>query len=195
MPQTNPYISLLRTAWRYAKKDRSSYWTKNKEEFKQKFFSIPDISMTLDDIQVNNVYTDSLPLEQKGKFKYMLSHSGEYIHFSVNIFSGIEKNPFIAEQRISDIDYGYLQHYIIAGSFNIPDGYAFDALPENISLMMPDESIVFNRFMVPNGNQLNVRMTVEFKNSFYPVKDYQDFKEFYKKLISTMNEHVVIKRK
>ena len=117
----------------YAKKDRSSYWTKNKEEFKQKFFSIPDISMTLDDIQVNNVYTDSLPLEQKGKFKYMLSHSGEYIHFSVNIFSGIEKNPFIAEQRISDIDYGYLQHYIIAGSFNIPDGYAFDALPENIS--------------------------------------------------------------
>jgi Domain of Unknown Function with PDB structure (DUF3857) len=179
----------------YAKKDRSSLWTKNKEEFRQKFFSIPDMSANLDSIEVNNISDESLPLEQKAKFNCTLNRSGEYTYFTVNIFSGIEKNPFIAEQRVSDVDFGYLQDYTIVGSFGIPEGYAFDALPENVSMAMPDKSIVFTRFMAANENQLNVRMTVEFKNSFYAVADYQDFKEFYKKLFLALNEQVVIKKK
>ena len=179
----------------YAKRDRGSSWTKNKEEFKQKFFSIPDMTVNLDDIVVNTNYTDSLPLEQKVKFNCMLNRSGEYTYFTVNIFSGIDKNPFIAEQRISDIEYGYLQNYTLVGTFSIPEGYVIDAMPENISLTMPDKTIVFNRVMTANENQLNVRMLVDFKNSFYAVGDYVDFREFYKKLSSTLNEQVVIKKK
>jgi Domain of Unknown Function with PDB structure (DUF3857) len=179
----------------YAKRDRGSSWTKNKEEFKTKFFSIPDMSVNLDSIVVNNINDESLPLEQKVKFNCMLNRSGEYTFFTVNIFSGIEKNPFIAEQRISDIDFGYLQDYTIVGSFIIPEGYAIDAMPENISLTMPDKSIVFSRFMTANENQLNVRMSLDFKNSFYSVEIYEEFREFYKKLFSTLNEQVVIKKK
>lgn len=179
----------------YAKRDRGTSWTKNKEEFKQKFFSIPDMSVNLDDIAVNNINSDSLPLEQKVKFNCTLNHSGEYTYFPVNIFSGIHKNPFISEQRISDIEFGYLQDYTIVENFIIPEGYVIDAIPENITLTLPDKSIVFSRFMAANENKLNVRMTVEFKNSFYPVDLYEDFREFYKKLFSTLNEQVVIKKK
>ena len=60
---------------------------------------------------------------------------------------------------------------------------------------MPDKSIVFNRVMTTNENQLSVRMSVEFKNSFYPVETYEDFRHFYKNLFSTLNEQVVIKKK
>ncbi len=179
----------------YAKRDRGSSWTKNKEEFKTKFFSIPDMSVNLDSIAVNNINDESLPLEQKVKFNAALNRSGEYTYFPVKIFSGIEKNPFIAQQRISDIEFGYLQDYTIVGSFTIPEGYAIDAIPENISLTMPDKSIVFNRVMTTNENQLSVRMSVEFKNSFYPVETYEDFRHFYKNLFSTLNEQVVIKKK
>jgi hypothetical protein len=179
----------------YAKRDRGSSWTKNKEAFKDKFFSIPDMSVKLDDIVVNTNYTDSLPLEQKVKFSCTLNRSGEYTYFPVNIFSGLDKNPFLAEQRISDVEFGYLQNYTIAGSFIIPEGYAIDAMPENISLTMPDKSIVFSRVMTANENQLNVRMSVDFKNSFYTVDSYVDFREFYKKLFASLNEQVVIKKK
>lgn len=179
----------------YAKRARGSSWTKDKEEFKTKFFSIPDMSVNLDSIAVININDESLPLEQKVKFSSTLNRSGEYTYFTANIFSGIEKNPFIAEQRVSDIEFGYLQDYTLVGSFSIPEGYAIDAVPENVSLTMPDKSIVFNRFMAANDGQLNVRITVEFKNSFYPVADYPDFREFYKKLSSALNEQVVIKKK
>jgi len=179
----------------YAKKDRSTSWIKSKEEFKQQYFSIPNMSVNLDDIVVNNINTDSLPLEQKVKFNAALNRSGEYTYFTVNIFSGLEKNPFLAEQRISDVEFGYLQDYTIVGSFMIPKEYGIDAMPENISLTMPDKSIVFNRFMTVNENQLNVRMSVEFKNSFYPVTEYEDFREYYKKLFSALNDQVVLKKK
>ncbi|HEX2683154.1 MAG TPA: hypothetical protein VHL77_04445, partial [Ferruginibacter sp.] len=179
----------------YAKKDRGSSWTKNKEEFKEKYFSIPDMSVKLDDIVVNTNYSDSIPLEQKVKFNCDLNRSGEYTYFHLNIFSGIGKNPFIADQRISDIDFGYLQNYTLAGSFSIPAGYSVDAMPENISLTMPDKSIVFNRVMTANDNEVNVRMSVDFKNSFYTVDSYVDFREFYKKLYASLNEQVVIKKK
>ncbi len=179
----------------YAKKERSKSWLKDKEEFKKAYFSEPGISLNVEDIVVNNIYVDSLPLEQKIKFSSSSNVSGDYAFFKINVFSGLNNNPFIAEQRISDIDYGYLQDYVIAGSYKIPDGYIYDSLPENISLQMPDKSIVFTRVVAVTENRLNVRMSVEFKNSFYPVDNYADFREFYKKLFSTLNEQVVIKKK
>jgi hypothetical protein len=42
---------------------------------------------------------------------------------------------------------------------------------------------------------LNVRITVEFKSSFYPAANYPEFKEFYKKLLAKLNEQIVIKKK
>lgn len=179
----------------YAKNDRATTWIKSKEEFKEKYFQIPDVSMNLEDISVNNVYADSVPLEQKAKFTCALNNSGPYAYFTANICTGFHKNQFIADQRVSDIDFGYLQDYIMVGSFSIPEGYTFDALPGNVSLTMPDNSIVFTRVMVANENQLNVRMTIEFKNSFYAATDYPDFREFHKKMFAALNEQIVMKKK
>ena len=59
----------------------------------------------------------------------------------------------------------------------------------------PDNGIVFNRVVQVEANLLNVRMTVEFKKSFYPADEYADFAAFYKKLFDKLNEQVVIKKK
>jgi len=179
----------------YAKKDRCKSWLKDREEFKKTYFSEPEMFLNIEDIIINNITVDSLPLEQKVKFSSTLNRSGDYLFFKLNMFSGLDKNPFISDQRISDIDYGYLKDYIIVGSYSIPDGYVCDTLPENISLQMPDKSIVFTRNINASGNQLNVRLSVKFENSFYPVADYPDFKEFNKKMYAILNEQVVIKKK
>ncbi len=179
----------------YAKRDRCKSWLKDREGFKKDFFSHPDISLNIEDIIVNNIYTDSLPLEQKVKFSSALNSSGDYFYFTLNLFSGLEKTPFVDDKRLADIEYGYLQEYIILGSYSIPEGYLFDALPENISLQMLDKSIVFTRHISAEGNLLNVRLTVDYKNSYYPVADYPEFKEFHKKLYAALIEQVVIKKK
>ena len=63
--------------------------------------------------------------------------------------------------------------------------------------MSQDISSILSRliFLKAEDNLLNVRITVDFKNSFYPAAGYPEFKEYYKKLIAKLNEQIVIKKK
>ena len=185
----------LVNSYEYSKKPRAIDWIHDKEKFREEFFSKPGATVRIEDLSVNNAEIDSLPLEQKAQFSYTLDQSGEYRYFSINLFSGLERNPFISDERLSDIDFGYTQEYMIFGSYSIPQGYIFETLPENLSMVMPDNSIVFNRRLQAEDNLLNVRITVSFKRSFYPAMSYPAFAAFYKKLFSRLNEQIVIKRK
>jgi hypothetical protein len=185
----------LANCYDYARVQRVSEFTKNIGKFKEDHFITPYKSLQVEDITVNNADSNSLPLEQKIKFTSVLNSSGDYRYFSINIFSFLETNPFIAQNRISDIDFGVQQDYTIFGNFTIPADYVFDGLPADIALTTSDKSIVFNRFVSADGNLLNVRMTIEFKRPFYEASSYAEFKEFYKKMFEKLNEQVVIKRK
>ncbi len=187
--------TVLVNSYEYAKKQRAATWTTDKDKFRQQYFTKPGSQIRIDDLAVTNAETDSLPLEQKAQFSYTLDRSGDYRYFSINLFSGLERNPFISDERLSDIDFGYTQEYMIFGSYSIPQGYSFETLPENVSMIMPDNSIVFNRSLQAEDNLLSVRITVSFKRSFYPAMSYAAFAAFYKKLFSKLNEQIVIKKK
>jgi Domain of Unknown Function with PDB structure (DUF3857) len=177
----------------YARVQRHQSWMTDKDVFKEIYFTQPNIQT--EDLRVNNIDADSLPLEQKIKFNSALNGSGDYRYFTVNLFSGLDENPFIAEERIADIDFGVEQDYTFFGNYTLPQNYVFDELPENVYMILPDTSIVFTRSVQAEENLLNVRMTLEFKRSFYFAADYADFKEFYKKLFAKLNEQVIIKKK
>lgn len=179
----------------YARAQRVKEWTENKQKFKEDYFISSYPGLKVEEIIVNNADADSLPLEQKVKFSSQLNSSGEYRYFSVNLFSDMEKNPFVSDTRVSDIDFGVPQDYILFGNYTIPQGYVFDGIPENIAMTTPDNGIVFNRTMQVESNLLNVRISIEFKKTFYTADTYPEFKEFYKKLFDKLNEQVVIKKK
>ncbi len=179
----------------YARKDRCAAWLANRDQFKEMYFSSASTALKIDDLVVNNADADSLPLEQKVKFSAVLNSSGNYRYFNINLFSDLSNNPFIADERVADVDFGYLKDYSIFGNYTIPDDYMYDALPENTIMIMPDTSIVFSRVVLAEENLLNVRMTIEFKRPFYAAGIYPEFAAFYKKLFAKLNEQVVIKKK
>jgi hypothetical protein len=177
----------------YARAQRCESWLKNKTAFKENYFTKANVQ--IQDLSVNNIDADSLPLEQKVKFNSVLNSSGKYRYFNINLFSNLDENPFVASERIADIDFSVQQEYTIFGNYTLPENYTFDELPENIYMIMPDTSIVFTRSIQAEENLLNVKMVLEFKRSFYFAADYADFKEFYKKLFAKLNEQVVIRKK
>lgn len=179
----------------YARRPRCESWLKNKEQFKEEYFAKPYPALKIEDLTVNNADVDSLPLEQKVKFSTTLNSSGNYKYFTVSLFSDLDKNPFVADERIADIDFGVLQDYTMFGNYTIPEDYVFDVLPENISMIMPDTSIVFSRSMQADENSVSVKMSLEFKRTNYPAYYYPEIKEFYKKLFAKLNEQIVIKNK
>ncbi len=176
----------------YAKNPRAKDWIENKSSFADHFTGS---GIKVKNIEVNNEDIDSLPLEQKFEFKDPLSSSGNYKYFSLNLFQGLEKNPFIADERKTDINFNYPKSYTIVGKINIPEGYEFEGLPKNMKMITPDTTIVMERLIQPGKNSLDFRISIDFKNSLYAAADYGYFHEFYKQLFNKLNEQIVIKKK
>ncbi len=179
----------------YARIQRCQKWKQNAASFKADYFYENSMAYKINDLAVNNIDADSLPLEQKIKFSGSLNGSGNYRYFTVNLFAGLNSNPFIATERASDIDFGCNQEYVIFGNYNIPTGYVFEELPDNITLFMPDTSIVFTRSVQQADNILSIRISLDFKQPFYSANIYPAFAAFYQKMFAKLNEQIVIKKK
>lgn len=168
------------------KEDRSSF----NDYFKKEYTGIKIDSMKIEDADI-----DTLPLKQTVAFTLPLNSSGEYKYFTLNLFQGLEKNPFIADKRSTDIDFNYKQSYTVVGKVTIPDDYEFEDLPKSVRMIMPDTSIVLKRIIQPGPQSIDFRISLDFSSSFYPANTYPLLQEFYKKLFSTLNEQIVIKKK
>lgn len=179
----------------YARLDRMPAARKGKKDFTEKFFASNNPGITIDSIALENLDADSLPLIQRVYFNQQLSSSGDYQYFSTNLFTGLEKNPFVADERISDVFFGVLQQHIIIANIAIPDGYEFEELPKNMKMIMPDTSIVITRMSQADRDRLSMRITLEFRKPFYSPEEYGGLREFYKKLFDLLNEQFVIRKK
>lgn len=178
----------------YCKNPRLKKWKEDKTSF-QEYFSKSFTGVDIKKMDVLNEDIDTMPLVQKIEFSLPLNSSGDYRYFPVNLFQGLEKNPFIADDRQTDIDFNYNQSYTMSGKIYLPDDYEFDALPKNIKMIMPDTSIVFKRLMQADSNSVDISIKLDFLKTSYPVNTYPLFREFYKKLFLALNEQVVIKKK
>ncbi len=181
------------TSFDYARFPRLSIARKGKDEYSKKYLSAPGIN--IDDVSFENLDSDSLPLVQNIKFNQTLNASGDYKHFTSNILSGLEKNPFVADNRFSDVFFGSNQHYLILGSFKVPEGHEPEELPKNIKMIMPDTSITISRISQFANNTISTRIQLEFKKSVFPAVEYPELQEFYKQLYGLLNEQYVIRKK
>lgn len=179
----------------YAKVKRAPYIKDNKKDYLAKFCISRNSNLAVDSLKFSNENIDTLPLEQTFTFAGPVNQSGEYSYFTTNLFTGLQTNPFIADNRYSDVFFGTNQSISIVGNFNIPAGYQFEELPKNIRFSLPDKSLTVTRVMAATGNVLNTRVTMEFKRPFYTPEEYPDLKEFYKKMFSLLDEQIVIKKK
>jgi hypothetical protein len=62
-------------------------------------------------------------------------------------------------------------------------------------MIMPDSSIVLQRLIQPGDNSIDFRISVDFLTPYYTAESYPLLHEFYKKLFSSLNEQIVIKKK
>jgi len=153
------------------------------------------MEITIDSVATSGWDKDTDPLNVSINFSGALQTSGEYSFLPYNLFSGFNESPFIADKRQTDIDFGYTQQYTMSGGHTIPQNYVFEELPKNISMIMPDTSIVFTRITQQQNNTVNFRITMECSRPQYSTEEYPMLKEFYRKLYALLNEKIVIKKK
>jgi hypothetical protein len=179
----------------YARLDRLPIVKKGKDKYIEKYITGANEGMIVNGVEFENQQSDSLPLVQKIKFEQPLNSSGDYKYFSCNMLSGLEKNPFIADNRFSDVFFGNNQKVTLFGTFLLPVGYEVEAPPKNVKMILSDTSITVSRRVSVSGDQLLTRIELDFKKPFYPASQYGDLHEFYKELQNLLNEQFVIRKK
>lgn len=154
-----------------------------------------DNTLKIASIKMENMEVDTLPLQQNISFKKELTSSdGSYIYFVPSVFVPLRNNPFVSEERFSDVDFGYRNNFSMTGNFKLPEGFKAETLPKNVTLEMPDKSITFRRLVIQDGGAVMVRYTVDLKKSVYYKENYNEFHEFYKKMSELINEPVALKK-
>lgn len=152
-------------------------------------------SITVSSLTLENMEADTLPLKQDINFKADLTGSeNNYIYFTTNLFSTLQNNPFLNETRLTDVEFGFPNSYSITGTYNIPAGYAVDALPKSVSMMMPDSTIIFKRTTGTENNKVYVRYSVNYKKAIYDKESYSLFYDFNKRMYEMLNEQIVLKK-
>lgn len=154
-----------------------------------------DNNLRISTIKMEDMDVDTLPLKQSIDFSQDLTASDEnYIYFNPNIIGLAKTSPFLNVNRLTDIDFGYRNAYLLVGSFKLPAGYKVESLPKSASMAMPDGSITFRRIVAEQDGMVAVRYIIDTKKSIFFKEDYPDFHEFYKRMYEMMNEQIVLKK-
>ncbi|WP_205511453.1 DUF3857 domain-containing protein [Longitalea arenae] len=178
----------------YARLTRMRAWERDKERFRENYFTRYQAGMKMDSLVMQNLDNDSLPLQQQFHFSIPPTVSGDYRLINLNLFTGIAKNPFISDIRFTNIDYGCLQTHVVTEAISLPQALKIENLPKNIRMIMPDTSISFSRYLELKNDLLLVRYEIATTRSVFTADEYEYVKNFYKKMAELMNEQIVLKK-
>ncbi|MGZ3852437.1 MAG: DUF3857 domain-containing protein [Flavisolibacter sp.] len=178
----------------YARVGKAEQYKSNKEKYIDQFSSSLS-GLKIDSFTVTGLETDTAVLYHNISFNYPASKSGSYYLVNYNLFTGFEKNPFVADYRFTDIDFGTRYIYLLDGNFTLPDQLAVDALPKNMTLKTGDNMMRATREVTKTGNSIEVKLRIDFSKSRYDANDYFIVKDFFGKMIDMLNEPIVLKAK
>jgi hypothetical protein len=163
----------------------------------EKLFSGSITGLNFNDFKTENEDSDLNQLTTKGSFSLPLNNSNEYYFLTANLLTGLSDNPFINENRFSNINFGYKQSIRLTFHIKVDKKFVTDALPKSVKLKTADGDIVFSRMVFDDQqlNEMQIVSTFEIKKNLYPAIQYATIKDFYKKLFDMLNEQIVLKKK
>jgi hypothetical protein len=178
----------------YARVGKAEQYNSNKQKYTDQMTGGVQ-GLKIDSFKVSAIEPDTAILHHNIYFSYPLGKSGSYYMVNCNLFTGFDKNPFVADYRFTDIDFGTKYTYVVNGTFTVPDKFSVDALPKNLTLKTADNMLLAAREMTKTGNAVEMRMRIEFSKSKYGADDYFLVKDFFGKMIDMLNEPIVLKTK
>lgn len=176
----------------YSRQKRMESLKYDKKRFINEYFEKPYDGLTIDSFLVVPPEDDTMALRQVIRYKQQLNESGGYLFVNCNLFTGLEKNPFISNIRFTNVNFGYPYHIVVEESFKLPEGAKVE-IPEGRVIRSADNKIeVIKQVSVENGE---LKVYLRFVQTLTLVRsdDYNGLKNFYKEMIDILNEPVLLK--
>lgn len=180
----------------YSRMDNLEVYRENNKGFIEKEYKTFLTNGQIKDFESINEAIDTLPYRQTFNFSYPVVSNSGYYFINANIFTGLDKNPFVDKRRFSNINFGSRQQLASTVRIIIPKGFSIDALPKSLQITNADRTMTFSREIIKGDvtNDLQCRLKFETKKSLFGVENYADVQAFYKKMFELLNEQIVLKK-
>jgi hypothetical protein len=180
----------------YARVSQITDYHHSREDFLDAHFTKNNPGIVVDSFETMNESFDSLPFKTSFKFTIPVKESGEYTFIPLGNFSGFDGNPFLAEKRVSNINFGSRKSVTTTLFIDIPEGYAVDAVPKSTVLKTADNSIAISRQLIVDeaNKRIQAKIQIQHGASWFSVEDYSTLRDFYKKMEAMLNEQIVLKK-
>jgi hypothetical protein len=145
------------------------------------FYTSSTQGAKISDLNLKNETNMAQPLEHMFKFHVPTEANGDYFIYNINVFTGLEKNPFTAEERYADIFFGYAQKFTMRGSLELPEEFTFEAPPKSLKMVMPEKVLKCQESFRLKGNRLSTLFRLISKSHSILPKNMMSFTSFIKR--------------
>ncbi len=132
----------------------------------------------------------------KGNFKIntnaYINKSEDKIYISPFTCFGEKENPFKADERLYNVEFGASTDEYFQITVTIPEGYKLEELPKPLRISMPENSIRYEYLTALNGTVLSINTKLTVKKTVFNAEEYALLKEMYAKMIGKMGEQIVL---
>ena len=167
-----------------AAKDSTEYIEKRETKYNIKMLSYEQEGMK----------AFSPEVREKFSFTHTATASGDYLYINPIIFTHIDENPFIQEERQLPVELPYPHSVRMINTFTIPEGYQVEELPKSQTVKMDnDDGSCLYRIA---GTETHIQVTYAFtlNKTFFISEEYALLKQFWGAISDKSNEMIVLKK-
>lgn len=116
------------------------------------------------------------------------------LFFKPLLFFAIDENPFKQNKRDYPIDFKYPMYDSYTITYNIPQGYVVESMPEKMNIATENNFATFSFLTGVVGNKVQIVSNFYINSSLIPSEYYDSLKGFFNEVYLKMNEKIVLKK-
>jgi len=176
----------------YFSLEASEKYDSDKSEYEKEIKN--EYSMELKDLTFKQE-NGNFKTEFNFNFNKDIETVGDKIIFNPLLFLNTEKQPFNAETRKYNIEFGTPITQINKVTITIPDTYILETPLKSKKVVLPDNLGNYSFNFSQNDNKISVTSTLMLNYAMYPADYYYMLKELWKNIIETESQLISLKKK
>jgi hypothetical protein len=186
---------MIRKGGYLASKQRKTISLKSEEDYLE-YFESKNQDIEVDEYNVKQLENLDKPLQEFFKVRFETNENLDTkIRINPFLFGQIKENPFKLKERNYPVDFAYTRRSNYYLSLTIPDNYKIVKLPENKAISLPNNGGRFVLSSIKTGNIIKVSVRQNILRSIYSAEEYYALKDFYKKIIISESEYIILEKK
>lgn len=157
----------------------------------QSQFNIEIDSLSVSNLNDNNEnVTEYYKLKKENAFDVL----GDKVYFSPAFIFELSSNIFKQEDRNYPIDFLYPIKNSFLITYNIPEGYKLESLPENKKMVLKSNVFGVSWSFTHDSKRILFKWNIDYNKAVVDSNEYLNIKRAYEEMVKFMDEKVVLKK-